>query len=99
MLARLLFSLQVKSCAMLCWLADDRNSQLEEILSIEVWHTCHAQNIFDTHDISSTKDNSQHCSVATRREKSLRDSAFVRCRESLREKSLFCRDSWGFLGL
>jgi len=32
-LASLFISFQVKSCTMLCWLADDRNPQLEEIVS------------------------------------------------------------------
>jgi len=32
-LASLFISFQIKSCTMLCWLADDRKSQLEEIVS------------------------------------------------------------------
>jgi len=32
-LAPLFISFQIKSCTMLCWLADDRNLQLEEIVS------------------------------------------------------------------
>jgi len=33
MLASLLISFQIKSYTMLCWLADDRNPHLEEIVS------------------------------------------------------------------
>jgi len=32
-LASLFTSFQIKSCTLLCWLADDRNPQLEEIVS------------------------------------------------------------------
>jgi len=32
-LASLLISFQIKSCTKLCWLADDRNPHLEEIVS------------------------------------------------------------------
>jgi len=32
-LASLFISFQIKSCTMLCWLADDRNPHLEEIVS------------------------------------------------------------------
>jgi len=33
MLASLFISFQIKSCKFLCWLADNRNSQLEETVS------------------------------------------------------------------
>jgi len=32
-LASLFISFQIKSCTLLCWLADDRNPQLQEIVS------------------------------------------------------------------